>query len=275
MYTRILFAVDLEGVNKVVGEPYVGLSKDTPQWIIARDQAALEINAAADALFAAGAETVAVWDNHGGGNNLDPAALDPRVQLLQVDTKQPRQSFAEGAFDCICFFGYHCMEGTLGGVLAHTMNSKINQYHKLNGKYIGEVDMDAYIAASHGMPARFFAGGDLACGQAKHAVKDIVTVTTKKELSRNEAIPRDNDELLAEIREKIVEAITTEAAPVPLTYPAVMEKSFKRVEDAAKYLQRLQALGFDSVHPDDEILGKDGHTVVSTVHNINEFIKSI
>jgi len=167
------------------------------------------------------------------------------------------------------------MEGTLGGVLAHTMNSKANQHYKLNGKYIGEVDMDAYIAASLGMPSRFYAAGDIACRQAKNSVNAIVTVETKRELGRNKAIFRDNDELLAEIKEKIVKAVSTEAEPELLSYPAAFEKSFKRVEDAEKYLQRLTAISIAAEHPADEILGRDAHTVTSVVNNIDEFIKCI
>ena len=184
MYKKILIALDLEGVNNVKGVPYEALSKGTDEWKIAKAQAVLEINAAAEALFAAGAEKVDLWDNHGGGHNIDKADLDPRVILLDPDLSKPRMYFADD-YDCICYFGYHAMEGTLGGVLAHTMSSKTVQYYKLNGKYIGEIDMDAYIAASHGKPSVFFAGGNIACAQAKRAVPSIVTVTTKHEISRN------------------------------------------------------------------------------------------
>ena len=163
----------------------------------------------------------------------------------------------------------------MGGVLAHTMSSKTVQHYKLNGSYIGEVDMDAYIAAAKGIPARFFAGGDIACRQAQRAVSEIVTVTTKKELSRNEAVFRDNEELLAEIKEAIVRAVQTEAMPHPLAFPAVWEKSFKRVEDAANYLTRLRASGMCADYPDDERLGKDAHTVASTVYEIGDLICAI
>ena len=275
MHKRILLALDLEGVNFVVGEPYLGLSKGTDQWKVAVAQAVKEINAAADALYAAGAEKVELWDNHGGGNNIAADDLDSRITLLSPDLKQPRQYFAEGQYDCICFFGYHAMEGTLGGVLAHTMNSKLNQYYKLNGRYVGEVDMDAQIALSHNMASCFFAGGDIACAQAERAVPGIVTVVTKKELSRNEAEFRDNDELLAEIREKIVEAVQGDARPAAWEYPVQVEKSFKRMEDAAIYLKRVRTLGLTADYPADEILGHDAHSVVSAVNNIGEFIKSI
>ena len=54
MYKRILIALDLEGVNNVAGEPYMALSKQTEQWFVAREQAIVEVNAAAEALFDAG-----------------------------------------------------------------------------------------------------------------------------------------------------------------------------------------------------------------------------
>lgn len=274
MKKRILIACDLEGVNNVVGEPYMGLGRDTAQWEVARRQAALEINAAAKALFELGAEKVALWDNHGGGKNIDKCDLDPRIDLLDVDNKKPRMYFG-GEYDCVCYFGYHAMEGTLGGVLAHTMNSKDNQYFKLNGKYIGEIDMDAYIAAYHGIPSCFFAGGDIACSQAARAVEGIVTVVTKTELSRNEAIFRDNEELLDDIKKGIAKAMESDIAAYPLEYPATMEKAYKRMEDAAVYLKRLRSAGIEAEHPECDILGRDAHAVVSKINDIYEFIKCI
>ncbi len=275
MYRRILLLLDLEGVNNVVGEPYSGLGRETPQWYVAREQAALEINAAADALFAAGAEKVGFWDNHGGGSNVDVSLLDPRITVVTPDKSLPRMYFAAGEYDCACFFGYHSMEGTLGGVLAHTMNSKSNQYYKLNGKYIGEVDMDSYILAEVGIPCVFFAGGDITCSQAKRSLPEIVTVVTKHEISRNEARFRDNGELLSDIRENIARSVNNTVGVKRLSYPLSFEKSYKRMEDAAAYLERLTRLGISAEHPKDDILGRDAHTVVSEVNNISEFIRCI
>lgn len=275
MYKRILIALDLEGVNNVVGEPYKSLARDTAAWCDAIHQAALEVNAAAEALYSAGAELVALWDNHGGGSNVDPTEFDPRIKILSPDLTRPRMYFAKEGYDCICYFGYHTMEGTLGGVLAHTMSSVMVQYYKLNGKYIGEVDIDAYIAASYGMPSCFYAGGNLACMQAERAVEGIVTVVTKEELSRNSAVFRDNRELLPEIAERIVEAVSVEHPCRNLTYPAVIEKSFKRVEDAAEYLVRLKNCGLAAEHPTDDILGRDAHTVRTTIHRSADLITCI
>lgn len=274
MYKKILIALDLEGVNNVKGVPYEALSKETDEWKIARRQGILEVNAAAAALFDAGAESITLWENHGGGHNIEPADLDERITLLDPDLTKPRMYFADD-YDCICFFGYHAMEGTLGGVLAHTMSSKMVQFYKLNGKYIGEIDMDAYIAASHGLPSVFYCAGDIACAQAKRAVDGIVTVTTKHEISRNEADFRDNTELFEEIGKEIVRAVSADHGYQTLSFPARFEKSFKRVEDAAKYLTRLKKRGIDADHLADEVMGKDAHTVASTVRDIGEFIACI
>lgn len=276
MYRKILFALDMEGVNHVSGEAYCGLTRATAHYEVAIRQAALEINAAARALFDLGVTRIDLWDNHGGGHNIIPEELDGRIRLLDPDLSRPRMYFAaNGAYDAICFFGYHAMEGTLGGVLAHTMSSKVVQYYKLNGKYIGEVDMDAYIAASHGVATCFFAAGDITCAQAARAVPGIVTVTTKRELARNLAEFRDNDALFADIGEGIRRAVQSEMPIRQLAFPATVEKSFKRVEDAAEYLVRLRDLGIEADHPDDDLLGKDAHSVVSTVHSIEAFINCI
>jgi D-aminopeptidase len=155
------------------------------------------------------------------------------------------------------------------------MNSKMVQHYKLDGRYIGEIDMDAYIAASHGVPSIFFAGGDIACSQARRAVPGIVTVVTKKELSRNRAIYRDNTELIEDIKAGVTEAIRCDVTRKEIALPAMMEKSFKRMEDAAQYLDRLLSLGVEAAHPCEEILGKDAHTVVSKINSINDFITCI
>ena len=272
MKKKILIALDLEGVNLVAGKPYEALEKGCEEWEKARHQAALEVNAAADALFAAGAEKVALWDNHGGGGNIVVEEIDSRVEIIYRDRTLPRMYFAPD-FDAVCYFGYHAMEGTYGGVLAHTMSSKAVQHYKLNGKHIGEIDIDAFIAASHSVPSVFFAGGDIACAQAKRAVPDIVTVETKKEISRNKAVFRDNGELLSEIREKIVKAVSKDVSYKTLAFPCTVEKSFKRTEDAAAHIIHIESFGIKGEHPDDEILGKDAHTVVAVVRNIVEFIR--
>ena len=98
---------------------------------------------------------------------------------------------------------------------------------------------------------------------------------TKKEISRNKACFLDNAELLSSIKANIVKAVMTDTLPHTLKCPATFEKSFKRVEDAEKYLARVCTCGINANYLDDDVLGKDAHTVVSTVHNMDDFITCI
>lgn len=275
MYKRVLLLLDLEGVNLVKGEAYSGLSRDSQEWKIAIKQAPIEINAAAKALFDAGVEKVGFWDNHGAGYNVDVSLLDPRLIIHDTDFTKPRMDFAINEYDAACYFGYHAMEGTLGGVLAHTYSSAAIQFYKINGQYVSELDMDASILAEHDIPSVFFVAGDITCKQAKRSLPDIVTVVTKTEISRNQAEFRNNDELIKDISTQIVQAVKNHVKPKKLNFPISFEKSFKRTEDAEIYYNRLISNGIEADYLKDEILGKDAHTVVSTIHDIVEFNKSI
>ena len=130
-------------------------------------------------------------------------------------------------------------------------------------------------AAELNMPSVFFVGGDLTCKQAKATVPEIVTVITKKEISRNKAVFRDNDELFAEIKEKIKLAVQSDATYKRLSFPFVFEKSFKRVEDADWHFERYKDEKLDVNYLDDEIMGKDAHTLVINVNKLDEFLKVI
>ncbi len=275
MYKRVIICADLEGVNNVVGVPYEGLVKGSEGWEVGRHQAALEINAAADALFAAGAEYVCLWDNHGGGGNIEQSELDPRIDFIKNQKGVDRDYYFKNNIDAVVFFGYHSMEGTLGGVLAHTFNSKAIQYYKINGRYVGEIDVDTYIAAGMGVKTLFFAGDDKACAQAKASVPHIATVITKYGKSRNEAEYRDNGELLTEIHEKIAETLSEPHELKLLTYPTKLEMSYKRTEDAAKCLARRRERGIVCDYPADDVMGYDAHTVVCEIGSFEEFVRAI
>ena len=141
---KYLIALDLEGVAGVVGYPYEGLSKGTEEYNKATAEAVIEVNTIARTLFSLGAEKVFVWDNHGGGDNIDFALLDKRITRFP-SVCQPFDRMGQArtlGLDGIFLVGYHSREGTLGGVLAHTMSSKDFLYHSLNGKRIGEIEQD-------------------------------------------------------------------------------------------------------------------------------------
>ena len=274
-YKRVIICADLEGVNNVVGVPYEGLIKGSEGWEVGRHQAASEINAVAEALFDMGCEYVCLWDNHGGGGNIEASELDPRIDFIKNQKGVDRDYYFRNDLDGVVFIGYHSMEGTLGGVLAHTFNSKAVQYYKINGRYVGEIDVDTYIAAGMGVKTLFFAGDDKACAQAKASVHHIATVITKYGKGRNEADFRDNGELLAEIKETVARAVNEPHELKILTYPATLEMSYKRIEDAAKYMARRLERGIKVYYLPDEVMGYDAHTYVCEINSFEDFVKAV
>ena len=263
-----LIAVDLEGVHGVVGEPYKGLSDDVADYALAVENAVKEVNIIVKALFDQGAEKVAVWDNHGSGQNLDFSRIDSRVVRVEntLRKRYKRMGFVEGeSFDGVIFVGYHAKAGS-GGVLAHTYSSQKIQYYKLHGKQVGEVEIDAYVAASYGVPLLLVVSDDVCVKQAKEYNPLIRAVVTKYAKGRNEAEFIDEKLLFEQLYQETVACVNAQISPIRLTFPCMEEVRYTRAEDAEKILQKIKDYGQEIAY------GEDNHTLVSVIRTTDELI---
>lgn len=120
---KFYIAVDCEGPACVVGEPGKGLGSGE-NYRFACLQATREANAAARALFDAGAQEVVVWDAHGTGVNLQYDLLDPRCRILLGSGHRGRFAGMDKSYTAVLFIGYHARENTSRAVLAHCCFSK-------------------------------------------------------------------------------------------------------------------------------------------------------
>lgn len=261
-----LIAVDLEGIHGVLGEQYKTMT-DSLDYPLACENAIKEINAVVGALFDGGAEKVTVWDNHGSWRNLDRTKIDARAEFVNGDTpkRDGRIFFADEHCYCgmLCL-GYHSKEGTVGGVLAHTYNSKGIQYYKINGKTVGELEVDQYTAAEYGFTVLFVASDAAGVAEAKEAFPGVRTVVTKIGRSRNDAelLPEAGvlSALYAEAR--AIAECASSAKPQKLSMPAKFEVRYTRTEDALNRLNSLKSKGFDAD------FGEDAHVVRYTLKAI-------
>ncbi len=265
-----LIAVDLEGIHGVLGEENKTLTA-AADYAKACEGAALEINAVADALFTCGATKVAVWDNHGGGNNIDFELVDERCIKIVPDKEAYRYDFVkEHNFSAIIFLGYHAMEGTPRGILAHTFSSVGIQYVKLNGKPIGELFVDTYIAAYHGIVPIFMAGDDVCIAEMKTICPDIAATLTKVGERRNRGTLIDRESVLSSIRGTVGGA-ALEALPTynhTFARGSQLEVRYTRAERADMIYDRESAKG--------EIpcfRGDDTHTLYFTIDRANQIPK--
>ena len=259
--SEYLIAVDLEGIHGVVGVPYEKLSRGSAAWEEAREYAISEVNAAVSALFDTGAVRVAVWDNHGDGNNLDFSKIDERAERIDSSGDKYRFDFTkERAFSGIIYLGYHSREGTPGGVLAHTYSSSAIQYVRLDGADVGELDVDTYIATEYGI-APLFCASDYACiEQFSKLAPNAVTVITKRGHGRNRATLKSESEVIRELYDGVRYAVERDASPIFHKMPATLEVRYTRCELAEEIFERVSKSGEAPVS-----YGADSHILIFNI----------
>jgi len=230
-----MIGVDCDGVACAVGEPGRALSAsgDMP---FAAAQATREADAAARALFDAGAEKVVVWDNHGCGANLRFDRLDPRCEVALGAGFGRRWPGLDETFAGVLMVGYHAMEATPGGVLAHTYSPGAYRWIKVDGTAVGEIALDAAVAGEIGVPVIFASSDEAGCDEARRFLPWAQTVATKQGRGRNCAFslhPARAAEEIFRAARRAVERIE-EMRPFAFAARPQVEIRFKRVTQALK-----------------------------------------
>ncbi len=203
---KFMIAVDCDGPACVVGEPGKALS-DSRDMGFAREQATRETDAAARALFDAGAEKVVVWDNHGAGANLVFDRLDSRCEILLGTGFSRRFPLLDESYAGVLMVGYHAMEGTPCGVLAHTYSPYAYREIRVNGVPVGEMAIDAAVAGELGVPLIFVSSDRKGCEEARRFMPWVLTVETKIGYGRTCAWSRHPREVEDEIYQNVQRAV--------------------------------------------------------------------
>lgn len=230
---RFIVAVDCEGPACVVGQAGKGLSESS-NFEFARRQATREANAAALGLFDAGATQVIVWDNHAGSLNLHYDDLDERCDILLGTGCERCWPGLDESFAGVAMIGYHPMDNTIDGVLAHTFSSKAYQYIKINGVEVGEIAIHAAIAGEKKVPLILVASDDKGVAEARRFMPHVQAVTTKTGLGWNMALSKHPRRAQAEIQQAAAQAVARlkEMKHFRFQEPLTIEIRYKRIEAA-------------------------------------------
>jgi D-amino peptidase len=181
---KFMIGVDLEGVAAVVGNPGTSLTGSNDYDFACR-QGTREADAAARGFFDAGAEQVVIWDNHAGRANLDYDRIDPRCELIVGTNFAHRWPTLDDSYAGVAMIGYHAMDATPDAVLAHTYSSTNFQEMRINGRRVGEIEIDAAVAGTRGVPLVLLSSDDKAVAAARERMGWIQTVVTKQGLGWN------------------------------------------------------------------------------------------
>jgi len=173
---KVYLVSDLEGVAGVINNRD-WVYPDSRYYDLAKELSTMELNAAIDGFFAAGADEVVVQDGHGeGGVNL--MLLDPRAKL-QRGWVGPHPFGMDESYDVMAWVGQHPKAGTEYGHLCHTGTYEVLDY-TINGISVGEFGKIVFFGQIyHAVP--IFASGCLAfTKEAQALVEGIETVAVKE-----------------------------------------------------------------------------------------------
>lgn len=222
---KVYIMADLEGISGVYARDQV--VSDGARFAEGRRYLTRDINICASALKEAGVDTVYARDCHGGSYALLWNELSDDVDMvISGFTGSDRFAFLEGA-DAVILLGYHAKAGTAGGLLEHTFSSATVQNYFLNGKKVGELEIDASIVGESGVPVIMVSGDTRACEEARDFMPWVETAEVKKSIGCFGAglLPPDKAERV--LRESVKTAVEnlksgkckpyTTPAPITLT----------------------------------------------------------
>lgn len=235
---RIYIMTDLEGVAGVVD--FESQSYATGKYYEkAKELLTLEVNAAVEGAMRGGATEVLVCDGHGPGGIL-PELIHPSAKLLHGRPIGKFWEIDNSKWDAIFLLAHHSMNGTPDGNLNHTYSSKTVVKMLLNGKPIGEIGMNIYLAGWLGIPAVLITGDEAACREAKGYVPDIEAVAVKKGINRTCAISISPLKAREKIKEGAYRAVQRihQIKPVKLEGPCELIIEYLSSAHAFSHSQR-------------------------------------
>jgi len=174
---KLYIMTDMEGVAGVLNfeqwtEPH------HVYYQTGREFLTMELNAAIDGFFGAGATEILVADGHGAGA-IDIRLLDPRVDYLRGWGDGPFPLCLDSSFDAVAWVGQHAKARTEYGHLAHTGGPSALDL-SINGISIGEFGEFAMCGSELGVRAIFGSGDEAFTREAQALVPGIETVAVKR-----------------------------------------------------------------------------------------------
>lgn len=258
---KVLISADMEGTCGVVAwvqvmpPDVVGTSRpsSTVEYERARKRMTLEVNAAIEGAFAAGADEVIVNESHDGMRNLIPEDLHEGIRFITGSDKQfsMMQGIDEPGIEAVFFTGYHARAGTPAAPLAHSFTGWVQDI-RVDGVSLGEYGMNALVAGHFGVPVTLVTGDDKAVAQTKDLLGDgVIGVEVKKGYSTTSAIHLHPTQAQKLIREGAEQAVTNRSSVTPYTLPAgatvEVELDHQSKADAADRIPGVERSGWRTV----------------------------
>ncbi|MBQ8578555.1 MAG: M55 family metallopeptidase [Clostridia bacterium] len=264
---RAMIVTDLEGISCVdsiraiygARDETGAKMEDAAAYRHACERLMADTNAAVRGALAGGAETVYVWDGHGGGNNFIPELLDGRA--VQVDGSTVMDII--GDCDALLCVGMHAKAGTPRAFLDHTQSSASIFDYRYNGISSGEITQECLFAGWFGIPCVALTGDRAACEEAGNVCPGVYTAEVKAAEVRNSAVCVDAQTAEARIFEaaKAGYEHRRDFAPFTVSWPLEIEVTYLRTDFCDAILRWRQ-----------DARRVDGRTLARTSNEIKSYM---
>ncbi|MBQ9805104.1 MAG: M55 family metallopeptidase [Clostridia bacterium] len=239
---NFLVMTDIEGVTGVTTFAQAERTQ------FGKDMLMNDLKAVLEGIREAGGEAV-VYDMHTDGRNVDVTQIDEPVVMGKPIRGDLWRGVGGRNVDGLYMVGLHTMQHVKNALLAHSYLREYDTIH-LNGILVGEIGMEAALAAEQGVPLKFVSGDDLGCREAEELGTGIVTCPVKTSLTADTAICLSPVESAKLLRNKAREAALADIKPFTVKAPYEIRIQFSD----CPYLYKMREL-----HPE---IFEDENTVV-------------
>ncbi len=179
---KVYISADGEGITGVVTprEMYPG----KPGYEFARKMMVLDVNAAIAGAFEGGATEVIVNDAHWSQDNMDIELLDPRADLIRGGGKHLSMMEGVQGCDAAIFIGYHARAGASDGVGNESIFGREVIELRMDGKPVGEGELNAYLAGAFDVPVVAVSGDDIFVNEIRETMPKVEAAVVKFSLGR-------------------------------------------------------------------------------------------
>ncbi|WP_442599103.1 M55 family metallopeptidase [Neobacillus sp. D3-1R] len=230
---KIFISADIEGISGVSTNQQLKTPSEYQRF---RKLMTQDVNAAIEGAFKGGATEVVVADGHGNMSNIFIEDLDSRALLVQGSNRVMCQlEGLDDSFDAIMFVGHHGREnGSERTIISHTLAGICVNEMKINGKIVGETEMNAMVAGDFNVPAIFISGDDAYVNEVKETLPGVEAAVVKRGIDRFAAELIHPEKAQALIREKAEVAVKRipEFSPLKVDGPVTFEIEFKGTNQA-------------------------------------------
>lgn len=220
---RVLVSVDMEGVAGVVAPD--DIHPGHPEYERNRRYMTDEASAAVRGILAFDpAASVVVCDAHAGYRNVLPDRLIRGCTLLRgAPRSHGMVTGIDRDVDAVCLVGYHGRAGTPQSVLAHTISGGTISKVRCNGHELGEVGLNAALAAHYGAVPVLATGDDTLAREAESVAPGISTVAVKWAFGNRAAEGLHPEESCARIEAAVEAALAARADVRPPVFDGAVD----------------------------------------------------